>query len=441
MNTKDLHYLRKWRPLLIAIALVIALAGSIFPGALRPAWAAEAGAPAAQSLQDAPIPAPAAVSKGRFRYFPQTGHFLHGLFFAYWETHGATPVLGLPITEPIVEDGLTVQYLERARLEWHPEITGDAKKQVLLTRLGAITTQENGRLFERLDGGSDTAASHFFEETGHTLSNAFFTYWLRNGGLAVFGYPISEEIVETNQDDGRLYTVQYFERNRFEWHPKNPPTSNVQLGLLGIEYARAHNLNPLARILLPTYITNDEDLTDSPRLRDLVDADLLPAVQALGRTPQFRWVPALIVQNKIFVEFSAIDEEGVAGAFVATYSKSRPYVIVVPESERHASVEALASVLAHEATHAYDTISGVIDPRSSCSVEEEVRAYLNGLGAWLVLQGEDALQRKYKAGSLDADINHSLRGFNSGSTGLDLDFNLPSARAFLEVLYGLDCGK
>jgi hypothetical protein len=435
------------------------LSGGVLPGGIRHAWAEQPGqtaqptgltsevaAPltgenaALQTGQDGPIPAPAAVSQGKFRYFQQTGHFLRGVFFEYWETHGATPVLGLPITEPIVEDGLAVQYLERVRLEWHPEVSTDRRKQVLLTRLGVVSTGQRGIIFDRLPGGTNTSTSHFFEETGHNLANAFFTFWLNNGGLAVFGYPISEEIVETSPTDGRQYTVQYFERNRFEWHPEKPPTSNVLLGLLGMEYARARQLDPLTRVLIPYPVPGDADLTDSPDLGKFVDEDLLPAVQALGHTPQFKWVPAMIVQNRVFVEFADITEEGVAGAFVATYSKTRPYVILVPENERDASTEALASVIAHEATHAGNVIGEVAPARSNCSVEEEVRAYLNGLASWLLLNGDDALSARYDSGSLDQAINRSLRGFNNGQTTLSLDFDLEAGRNFLREVYGSDCG-
>ncbi|HEX8219413.1 MAG TPA: hypothetical protein VF914_09385 [Chloroflexia bacterium] len=459
-TNKGNHIPRGWRTLFIALALLAMLSGSALPGAAPHAWAEQPGQtaqptgltsevaapltsqdPALEAAQDGPIPAPAAMSQGKFRYFPQTGHFLRGVFFEYWETHGATPVLGLPITEPIMEDGLAVQYLERTRLEWHPEVSNDPRSQVLLTRLGVISTEQRNIFFERLPGGTNTPQSHFFEETGHNLANAFFTFWLNNGGLAVFGYPISEEIVEVSPTDGRQYTVQYFERNRFEWHPESPPTSNVQLGLLGMEYARARQIDPLARILIPSSLAGDEDLTDSPRLADYVDDELIPAVQALGRTPQFRWVPGLIIQNKIFVEFADITEEGVAGAFVATYSRTRPYVIIVPERERDASMEALASVIAHEATHASNVIGEVAPARSNCSVEEELRAYLNGLASWLVLKGDDALSARYDPGSLDLAINRSLRGFNHGQTTLSLDFDLEAARNFLQEVYGPDCGE
>jgi hypothetical protein len=304
-----------------------------------------------------------------------------------------------------------------------------------------ISTEQRGIFFQRLPSGTSTPTSHFFEETGHNLANAFFTFWLNNGGLAVFGYPISEEIQEVSPTDGKTYTVQYFERNRFEWHPENPPSDNVLLGLLGMEYARARQLDPLARVLIPYHLAGDEDLTNSPELGRFVDDELIPAVQALGRMPQFRWVPGLIIKNRIFVEFADISEEGVAGAFVATYSRTRPYVILVPERESGASVEALASVIAHEATHAANVIGEVSPARSNCSVEEEVRAYLNGLASWLLLKGDDALSARYEPGSLELAINRSLRGFNNGQTTISLDFDLRAAREFLREVYGPDCGE
>ena len=389
---------------------------------------------------DYPVPATPAVGQGNFRYFPQTGHFLRGIFFSFWETHGATDVLGLPITEALNEDGLVVQYLERVRLEWHPDISPDPRRQVLLTRLGAILTEDQGRFFERLTLGSSTPTSHFFPETGHNLANAFLTFWQRNGGLAVYGYPISEEIVEVNAADGNQYTVQYFERNRFEWHPERPASNNVQLGLLGVEYARLTGLNPMSRVLLPAALDGaDQDQSDSPRLADLVEAELLPAVQALGRTVQFKWVPSVIIQNRVYVEFAEIDEEGVGGAFISTRSRSRPYVIIVPDTERDASVESLASVLAHEATHAYDAVTGALSAGSGCSIEAETRAYMNGLAAWIVLNGDEALSETYPSGSFEASVNRSLKGFNAGKAQLEFDFNLQRGKQYLRGLYGDDC--
>ena len=67
----------------------------------------------------------------------------------------------------------------------------------------------------------------YFPQVGHTLRGAFHNYWERYGGLPQFGYPLTEEFAEGG------YTVQYFERARFEYHPENQPPYDVLLGLLG----------------------------------------------------------------------------------------------------------------------------------------------------------------------------------------------------------------
>jgi hypothetical protein len=53
-----------------------------------------------------------------------------------------------------------------------------------------------------------------FAETGYCISGPIRAYWEHNGGLPVFGYPISEQQVETVED--RTIPVQWFERDRLE---------------------------------------------------------------------------------------------------------------------------------------------------------------------------------------------------------------------------------
>jgi hypothetical protein len=72
----------------------------------------------------------------------------------------------------------------------------------------------------------------YFDETGHNLGGRFLEYWQQNGGLAVFGFPLSEEFEEV-LGDGKTYRVQYFERARFEAHPENQPPYDVLLGQFG----------------------------------------------------------------------------------------------------------------------------------------------------------------------------------------------------------------
>ncbi len=81
------------------------------------------------------------------------------------------------------------------------------------------------------DGGTS------FPQTGHSMCKAMEAYWNKYGGLAQFGYPISDPFVEVSPTDGKSYTVQYFERARFELHPENKGTPyEVLLGLLGRQF-------------------------------------------------------------------------------------------------------------------------------------------------------------------------------------------------------------
>jgi hypothetical protein len=73
-----------------------------------------------------------------------------------------------------------------------------------------------------------------FSQTGYCLDEPFLSYWKTNGGLPVFGYPITNASKEVNADTGNTYLTQWAERNRFEVHPENKGTPyEILLGLLG----------------------------------------------------------------------------------------------------------------------------------------------------------------------------------------------------------------
>jgi hypothetical protein len=169
-------------------------------------------------------------------YFLESGHTLGGAFRAFWERNGGVNKLGYPISEELLEENpldgqtRTVQYFERAVLEYHAEKAGTADA-VMLASVGLWVTR--GRDFPRVASFQSTADKWYFAETGHVVKESFLRYW-QQGGLALYGYPISEELPEINPGDGKVYTVQYFERARFEWHPTFAGSPDeVQLGLIG----------------------------------------------------------------------------------------------------------------------------------------------------------------------------------------------------------------
>jgi hypothetical protein len=80
--------------------------------------------------------------------------------------------------------------------------------------------------------------SRLFPETGKTVQGRFLEYWQANGGLAQQGFPISEEMQEQSDINGKVYEVQYFERALFERHPENAAPNDVLLALLGRLHAK-----------------------------------------------------------------------------------------------------------------------------------------------------------------------------------------------------------
>jgi hypothetical protein len=182
-------------------------------------------------------------------YFPIVGHSLQGGFRVYWEGHGGLDQFGYPITEEFHEydqakgTDTTVQYFERARLEWHPE--NRPPYDILLGLLGR--TVAAGREAEapfQPQPAPFPPTWRYFPETGHVIAPELATYWETHGGLPIYGYPISNPFTEVNQADGKPYLVQYFERNRLEYHPELPEAYRVSLGLLGTEVLRRQGWLP-----------------------------------------------------------------------------------------------------------------------------------------------------------------------------------------------------
>jgi subtilisin family serine protease len=180
-------------------------------------------------------PLPSLPSTSERLFFGDTRHTLSGGFRTYWEERGGLPIFGYPISEEFRElnaaDGrtYTVQYFERARFEYHPEHKG-TDFEVELGLLGRLLTAS--RTFAPAPAVAETPARRYFAETQHSLSGAFLDYWDDRGGLALFGYPISEPALENGRP------TQHFERARFELHPDPAAGPRVQLGHLGIDAAR-----------------------------------------------------------------------------------------------------------------------------------------------------------------------------------------------------------
>lgn len=166
--------------------------------------------------------------------FPVTGQSVWGPFESYWKLKGGLTQFGLPrSTVYSTGEGYDAQWFERALFTYNPSKPDPYKVELQLLGSLLSATRTGEAAFTR--AGSSTGGM-YFAETGHTLSGKFLERWRATGGLAIYGYPISEPFVERSKADGKDYTVQYFERNRFELHPEKAGTPyEVELGLLGSE--------------------------------------------------------------------------------------------------------------------------------------------------------------------------------------------------------------
>ena len=164
------------------------------------------------------------------RCFSETGLCIVGPIRAFWERNGGLPVFGLPIAaqqEELIEGRtLQVQWFERGRLEIQPD------GAITLGRLGAQRLGQLGHNWFAFSESEPQAGCQFFAETGHNVCGDILAAW-QSHGLSVYGLPLSD--ARTEVIGGKEYTLQWFERARFELHPENPPPYRVQLGLLGRE--------------------------------------------------------------------------------------------------------------------------------------------------------------------------------------------------------------
>ncbi|GAB4427667.1 MAG: hypothetical protein OHK0015_09780 [Chloroflexi bacterium OHK40] len=211
------------------------------------------------------------------RCFPETGNCISGPIRRFWEQNGGLAVFGYPITplqtETVESWTGPVQWFERDRLEDH----SNEGRGVLAGRLGVERLAQQGRPWQFRQLGGSVPGCRGFVETGYYLCGGFLTFWERNGGLARFGFPVTDQIVE--RLNGRDYTVQYFERRRMEFHPENQPPFDILLGLLGREVREA--AGPAAPPPTPTPApVSQQILLDEPAAGAIVSSP----VRVSGRT-------------------------------------------------------------------------------------------------------------------------------------------------------------
>jgi hypothetical protein len=134
-------------------------------------------------------------------YFVVTQHQVCEPFLRYWKTQGGLEQFGYPISEPLTEQGegrgYAVQYFERRRMEYHPELIG-TRYQILLGLLGANLAETD----------SCIPLDERFEPTAYAYRN-------------VLGCPLAPSREQVGSDRiglrGVPLAVERFERGMMLW--------------------------------------------------------------------------------------------------------------------------------------------------------------------------------------------------------------------------------
>ena len=190
-------------------------------------------------------------------YFDVTGHYVSGKFLDFWHQYGGIVTFGYPLTPVIQQDGRDVQYFERHVLEHHPE--NPEGHQVLLRRLGA-EARDDRDLAHRwpFDAHVQDDSLRYFPATQQNLSARFDDYWSQNGGLRIFGYPLSAQFRHHGT------RVQFTERAIFEHHPDNPAGWEILFERLGAEAAERDGVDISPKSPDGETPFYNEDLWDDP---------------------------------------------------------------------------------------------------------------------------------------------------------------------------------
>ena len=157
-------------------------------------------------------------------YVGVTGHTIREPFLAFYIANGGVTRFGYPRTDAIGEDGKTVQYFQRSRLEI---VTDDEEERVVQSPLGRA-----------LQSGEDLAAASTQADSSATqeqyaVDQVFANFYASNNGLESYGSPVAPAADEEQMNGDTVYT-QYFEFARLEHHPG--AATPILLGLIGDQY-------------------------------------------------------------------------------------------------------------------------------------------------------------------------------------------------------------
>jgi hypothetical protein len=228
----------KWKalPFLIALSVFVpALAGFIQPAAAAQEWFDAVPASALQQNvkpQGAKTCEQFSTGAGSFYVCDDFLAEFHSVGLELGDpgvsTRESIMLFGYPLTSAFSYHGQWIQVFERAVFEYHPE-----NKQPYVVEFRLLGSEELNSLPKDFINASPVKCDQKFTETGKCLSGRFLQFWQQNGGLSVFGFPI------TSDTSLKGIWSQDLERWMFELHPENPKPFDVLGRRMGADWLQA----------------------------------------------------------------------------------------------------------------------------------------------------------------------------------------------------------
>ena len=164
-------------------------------------------------------------------FVKESGHYIQGDFKDIWTdpSKNAAFFYGNPLTEQFQEYDYSSKITKTVQFFQNVKFESTKAGQVNLAPVGREAIE--GQFFPPGRFLATNSSQQYFDETKHTLRGGFFQFWQTNGGLARFGFPITEEFTEKDAS-GKDIVYQYFERVKLAFDPE---TTKVTIATLGLE--------------------------------------------------------------------------------------------------------------------------------------------------------------------------------------------------------------
>ena len=176
-------------------------------------------------------------------HFPETGHTVALDFAQFWLDNGGQNLFGLPIAPEYVQDGVGIQWFERARFERWPGQAGIVLPLLADEYLAVTGRWPANQPSVAVTDFALTDPGQYFPESGFTVHEPFLSFFHQYGGTAIFGHPTSEEHLVGG------VPAQYFQRARLELHQ-----DGVHPARLGAALAQLRGWRPGTSPRLPSTV-------------------------------------------------------------------------------------------------------------------------------------------------------------------------------------------